>query len=139
MNNFYKEIFGNALEPIIEPELNKLIITPHVCNNIRKFGAGFAKAVAKKYPEAKKQYLQGTGQPPDNCQFVPVNESVSHPIIIVNMIAQNGVRGPNNPTPIKYEALIKCMVCIREFILPLTGFNSSIHCCKFGSGLAGGD
>jgi len=151
MNNLYKEIIGNALEPAINPtdfyKIGKVIITPHVCNNAGRFGAGFAKTVAEKYPEVKERYLQEITQVPTqlclgDCQFIPVNmhdPRIVMKTFVVNMIAQDGVRGPNNPIPLKYEALIKCMVYIRESILPEMKFNSSIHCCKFGSGLAGGN
>ena len=80
--------------------------------------------------------------PLGGCQFVEIKSLLPMDTYVVNMIAQSGVRGPDNPTPIRYEALIECMARVREFIFKKEGSGaptSSIHCPKFGSGLAGGN
>lgn len=39
---------------VTEPKGSGVIIIPHICNNIGLFNAGVAKAIANKWPEAKK-------------------------------------------------------------------------------------
>ena len=63
---------------------------------------------------------------------------------IVNMIAQNGTRNNNNPRPLNYLALAKCMVGLSQSIQNNSEFADKeekveIHAPKFGSGLAGGN
>jgi hypothetical protein len=126
------------------------VFVPHVCNNIDLFGAGFAKAVADRYPSVKANYhmlgktflKNNLGHP----QFLNVYEEpkYKHKLYFVNMIAQNGVRSPSNVRPLNYAALVRCMVHISQFINQNTDFPSNpssveIHAPKFGSGLAGGN
>lgn len=122
------------------------IIVPHVCNNIDLFGAGFAAAVSQHYPMVKENYhLLGSKFLKDNLgyvQFVEVKKNVpfNHKLIFANMIAQQGTINRNNPRPLHYLALTKCMVNIRNYII--TNFKDQkvqIRCPKFGCGLAGGN
>jgi hypothetical protein len=62
-----------------------------------------------------------------------------HELIFANMIAQNGTISQNNPRPLNYEALVKCMVDVRNYIQSSDKDKVQIHCPKFGSGLAGGN
>jgi hypothetical protein len=60
------------------------------------------------------------------------------------MIAQNGIRSPENNRPLNYLALVKSMNSLSQYIHTNTGFINKnekieIHCPKFGSGLAGGN
>jgi hypothetical protein len=141
MSKLYKEICGDALNPVIEPEFSGLVIIPHICNNVGRFGAGFAKAVANKYPDVKMRYKLLKGQYNlGDCQFVLINTTGQPIIVVCNMIAQNGLISNSNQSPIKYEALIKCMIKVREYIINTGHIQlASIHCPRFGSGLAGGN
>lgn len=120
------------------------VIIPHVCNNINSFGAGFASAVAKNYPQVKQNFhLLGNQAVLGHCQFVPVykDKKFNHQIIFANMIAQNGIVSSNNPRPLNYYALGRCMANVASYIKQ--NFDNEtkvqIHAPKFGSGLAGGN
>jgi O-acetyl-ADP-ribose deacetylase (regulator of RNase III) len=52
------------------------------------------------------------------------------------MIAQHGIRGPENQTPIRYGALSQALSHVAEFAKK----NNAVVCMpKIGSGLANGD
>lgn len=146
----YTDIFANIANRIRAENKGATVIVPHVCNNIDLFGAGFAAQVANNYPEVKANYhMLGKSFLKNNlghAQIIKVYEEPKyrHKLYFVNMIAQNGIKGPNNIRPLNYAALTKSMVQVSSFIRTNTGFlNKSeqieIHAPKFGSGLAGGN
>jgi O-acetyl-ADP-ribose deacetylase (regulator of RNase III) len=122
----------------------------HVCNNIGGWGSGFVVPLARKWAQTRQAYLdwcQGTYQDGNYKDFrlgewQPVNVQQSNEqiggIYVCNMIGQNGVVGPENPKPIRYAALAKCMDEIGEHIVA-NARPSEIHAPKFGAGLAGGN
>jgi len=143
-------LFDSIKKRVEAEHTGSTVIIPHVCNNIDLFGAGFASAVAQAYPSVKQDYhLLGKSFLRNNLghsQFIKVYEEkkYKHKIYFVNMIAQNGVKNPNNSRPLNYAALASCMLKISHFINQNTGFlNKSeqveIHAPKFGSGLSGGN
>jgi hypothetical protein len=144
-----RNIFDSIISRINAEHNGCTVFVPHVCNNIDTFGAGFAAQVADKFPSVKadyhmlgKKFLQ---QNMGYCQIIKVleDQKYRHKLYFVNMIAQNGIIGPNNPRPLNYFSLAKSMSLLSNYILNNTGFNNGqekieIHCPKFGSGLAGG-
>lgn len=142
-----KDIFSSIKQRIEAQDKGATVFVPHVCNNIDLFGAGFAAAVASHYPEVKTNYhLLGKNFLSNNfgySQILMVDEEPKyrHKLFFVNMIAQNGVKGYNNPRPLNYFALSQSMYKLSHFIHK--NFNNindvEIHCPKFGSGLAGGN
>jgi len=124
--------------------LTSSVIIPHVCNNINLFGAGFAAAIDNKFPSVKENFhLLGNKAKLGYVQYINVsqNKTSNNSLIIANMIAQNKTISHNNPRPLNYEALVRCMVDVRNYIVKLKNLdtNVEIHCPKFGSGLAGGN
>jgi len=123
---------------LIEPEAPTLIV--HVCNNMNRFGAGFAKAVAERWPIVKDAYHQwylsgfweGVPFELGEVQTVPVEPNLS----VVNMVAQNGVNSTLNSTPIKYWALSQCLTSVAERVRT-TG--ELVVLPRIGCGLAGGN
>lgn len=123
------------------------VIVPHVCNNMNLFGAGFANAVANRYPIVKENYhLLGSTFLKTHMgytQFVDVakNKISGHRLVFANMIAQNGIISPANPRPLNYYALATSMANVAQYIKLKFDNDSSvqIHAPKFGCGLAGGD
>lgn len=118
------------------------IIVPHVCNNIGLFGAGFASGVKNHFPAVATNFeLLGKKTKLGYVQYVGVfkDQTYEHEIFFANMISQNGIISKNNPRPLNYEALVKCMIDIRNFIYQSNKEKIEIHCPKFGSGLAGGN
>lgn len=140
-----KEIFESSINRILSKENGSTVIIPHVCNNVNTFGAGFANAVAKKFPIVKENFHLLTQPNLGQNQFISVlqDKQYGHELFIVNMIAQNGLFGPNNPRPLNYAALTFCMHDIKNRAKKIKNKleNScvEIHAPKFGSGLAGGE
>lgn len=131
-----KYIQGDASLPETKNDIRKRHYIAHVCNNIGGWGSGFVLSLNKHSQLPKQKFLEFSKQYTQQqllgcvCFADYINK-----IQIINMIAQNGVRNYDNPTPIKYDALEKCMKYVAETINP----QSIIHGPKFGSGLAGGD
>lgn len=100
------------------------ILLPHVCNDCRAFGAGFALAISKRFPQVKADYLQ-MDQILGNVGYVQIGN-----IIVCNMIAQT----LGGKRPIYYNHLATCMDKVAKFI----DQDVEIHGPAFGSNLAGG-
>ncbi len=139
------DIFDIAKSRVVCQSNGSSVIIPHVCNNINLFGAGFAAAVSKEYPIVKENFhLLGNKTKLGYVQYIVVskNKISNNEIIFANMIAQNKTISNLNHRPIHYEALVKCMVDIRNYMINFTKTTElpiEIHCPKFGSGLAGGN
>lgn len=111
------------------------VMIAHVCNDIGLFGAGVARAIANRWPAARERYRQvhqGHGLALGAVLFVEVEEDPS--LMVANMIAQRGVRGPNNPVPLDYEALKSCLEQVRYAVKS----RYSVAMPRIGCGLAGG-
>jgi hypothetical protein len=134
----------------------KVIMCPHVCNDIGGFGAGFAKAVAQQYPVVrdayKRWYQDGITYNAEQkvpfelgmFQVVPVNYKVDTSetglLCFVNMIAQHETIATSQE-PIRYAALAKCMWDLGTYCNLEVGGQSKIeiYAPQFGAGLARGD
>jgi hypothetical protein len=148
----YKELDGDATKPqLLSPD--EIVVIPHCCNNIGAWGAGFVLALNKafgngpyqEYKKMEKESPHGLqNRLGENC-VCDINKEGN--IYVVNMVAQDGIRGPNNPRPIKYWALLRCMQQVLTYIGVVSSVESAlrearpvvIHCPKFGSDLAGGN
>jgi len=122
-----KYIKGDATDPIGTGP----IFIPHVCNDIGAFGAGFAKALAIKWPCVKQAYINEEYWALGTNIYVKATDDIT----ICHMIAQHGLINRNNPHPLKYLSLTSCM---KKVGMKVSGVDGSIHTCKFGAGLAGG-
>ena len=131
---------GDATNPSMA--IGEQAFIPHICNNVGGWGAGFVLALSKKWEEPEIQYRQWmkrSGRMPNlgDVQYCSVaDEGKYKNTRVVNMIAQNGFRSEDNPKPIKYAALVDAMRQVAGYMNSIDG---SIHCPKFGAGLAGGD
>lgn len=144
------DIFERAENRITTDKTSKIlgchVIVPHVCNNVNGFGAGFAGEIAKRYPVVKQNFhMLGNDAVLGYVQFVTVKQDPIYrtKLIFANMIAQNGLVSKSNPRPLKYHALVSCMIKVRKFAEESVRNEESasieIHAPKFGSGLAGGN
>lgn len=122
---------------------NEIAVIPHVCNNLGKMGKGVALALKKAFSGVELFYLKSGYKLGTNSWVNPNTEK--NDVIVVNMVAQNGIVGATNPKPIKYAALCKCMQSVVDDIFKTIhmkpeyeGKHAVIHCPKFGSDLAGG-
>jgi O-acetyl-ADP-ribose deacetylase (regulator of RNase III) len=135
-------VVGDVTEPCIDDTINhQVIIIPHVCNDLGVFGAGVAKAIAHQFPQAKEDYMSFMKFQFDNplgeVIWSEVENDRCETLYIANMIAQHGIIGKENPIPLDYEALNEAMDIVTK--RAKNEINCSIHCPKFGCGLAGGD
>lgn len=124
-----KYIKGDATHPIGEG--NKLII--HCCNDIGVWGAGFVLALSARWKQPEKEYLKVK----PNYQLGDVQFVWCEPDIwVCNMIGQHGVGLNQSIPPIRYNAIKDCLTKVNEWCKIN---NATIHCPKFGAGLAGGN
>lgn len=122
-------ITGNLFEKI---PLDRHILIPHCCNNIKLWGSGFVLAVSNYFPDAKEVYLH------NSMELGHVSYYQKDNVIIANMIGQSGV---GNNKPIRYAALVQCMEDVKRKIIESQNSEyiiEEIHAPKFGSDRAGG-
>ena len=131
-----KYIKGDATSPVGEG--NKVIA--HISNDVGGWGAGFVLALSKRWiqpeahyrAEAKKLTKENPYLTLGDVQFVQVENN----IVVANMIGQHLTVSRTKETPIRYEAVKKCLEEVNEFCMLN---NATLHAPRFGSGLAGGD
>jgi O-acetyl-ADP-ribose deacetylase (regulator of RNase III) len=140
----YEVIKGDATAPNVEP--GHVAIIAHVANDLGAWGKGFVLALSKKWDKPEKEYKKmvqiykdlrdkGSSEPLLGVtQVVPVEPDKA----VANMVAQRGIGGKK---PLRYAALVSCMTMLALKIKDRYSDNDhvSIHCPKFGAGLAGGD
>ncbi|NDC96104.1 hypothetical protein EB077_12425, partial [bacterium] len=106
--NLIKDDLFNHIDNLIKNNHSLTVLVPHVCNNVDAFGAGFAGAVARKYPIVKDNYhMLGPSFLKRNLgytQFINIPNSLKNnsEIVFCNMIAQNGLISKNNKRPLNY-------------------------------------
>lgn len=125
-----KYVKGDATRPIGDG--NKIIV--HVCNDIGGWGAGFVLALSRRWDAPEKAYrsLSKEDLKLGNVQLVRVEED----IVVANMIGQHLCWAENGKPPIRYNAIAKALKEVNEHAV---ANNATIHCPRFGAGLAGGD
>lgn len=148
-----KYVYGDVTNPQRSSD-NEVVVIPHCCNNgtdkrgIGVMGGGVALALRNKWDQVYKIYKFMEQQFPDGLKnrlgengYAEIIDD-SNKIIVVNMIAQNMLMSNDNPKPIKYSALIRCMENIASYIEDIkfqTDHPVVIHCPEFGGLRAGGN
>jgi O-acetyl-ADP-ribose deacetylase (regulator of RNase III) len=133
---------GDATHPI-DCGTQTRVIT-HVCNDIGAWGAGFTRALNRRWSMPEKDYRAWFASG-NLFQLGAIKIcGISTKICVCHMIAQSGVRrSASAPPPIQYDALAKCLQCLGEILnyAPVAGklASSSVHMPRIGCGLAGGD
>lgn len=128
---------GDATRPIITDGLRVIV---HVCNNRGGWGAGFTKAISQRWKEPETAYRAmvnrfGSDDIFRHIQTVRVEPNIE----VVNMIAQDGYKSAQNPTPLKYDALLTCLDRVSGHLwLGVDETKITIHMPRVGCGLAGG-
>jgi O-acetyl-ADP-ribose deacetylase (regulator of RNase III) len=137
-----KYIKGDATQP----QGSGSRIIAHCCNDEGRWGAGFVKALTRRWPDSENAYrlwfrtgrmlngkVQAIGKfALGSVQFVEVEPK----LWVANLIGQHGIRRANNKAPIRYEAIQSGLFKIN---LQAKLHNASIHMPRMGAGLAGGD
>lgn len=133
---FKGDVIANVLDNIGEDETRILL---HICNNKGGWGAGFVLALSKKWKTPEKEYREcfrsKINHELGDIQIIEVEPKV----FVVNMVAQNGYKTINNPTPLDYNALEKCFQKVLLWIDEENFTFPQIYCPKIGTGLSGGD
>jgi len=154
MNGTLRVTKGDVRSPQMTND-NELAIIPHCCNNLGVMGAGVALALRNKWPLVYKVYeqMEAAAKMALSCPNgfkdrlgYNCNAVVENNIIVVNMVGQDGTVNADNPKPVKYWALSRCLKNVRTNLIATLAVHKSfkamkpvIHCPKFGSDLAGGD
>lgn len=129
-------VHGDATCPDVKG--NKIIA--HVCNDIGVFGAGFALAVAMKWPDARQVYIDKHRCLLQAGSMLKLGDVIYYDhapdLCIAHMISQAGVCSRTNPVPLKYDALEECLADVNK---RAECKEASVHMPKIGAGLAGGD
>lgn len=129
-------IEGDATKPVGDVGRPKIIA--HCCNNEGRWGSGFVVAISRRWRGPEKAYRTlAEANTKDFHKLLGVVQfvSVGDGIIVANIIGQNGVRGPDNPQPIIYEALEQGLKIVGEMAAEE---GAVIHMPRLGAGLAGG-
>jgi O-acetyl-ADP-ribose deacetylase (regulator of RNase III) len=112
-------------------------IIAHICNDIGGWGRGFVLAVSARWSEPERAYRQMA----QSClqPTLPLGEvqlvNVEPELWVANMVGQRGVVSYKGVSPIRYEAVRKCLTKLGEHAKAL---GASIHMPRIGCGLAGG-
>lgn len=103
-----KYVVGDMLSDIG----NHTIAITHVVNDVGAFGAGVAKQIAEKYPDAKQFYLDWFKGIKGKTEFKLGNIALAADgrVWIVHMIAQHGLyKARTNENPLDLIALDSCL------------------------------
>ena len=137
---------GDLFKSIPSSNTRKILI-PHCMNTLGVAGAGFIKPLVHfselprdcyydwhrklyNYVTLKSSVPFGLGE----CQIVNCHNNVS----VANMIGQEGTVSIDNPVPVKYWAVAKCMKWIQEMITTNEIEIDEIRAPFFCTGLAQG-
>lgn len=122
---------GNALEP----RGSGIRIVAHVVNDqTPNWGAGFGRALQRKWPDAQRHFSEVFFQTHGSKLGLTCSTKVEDEVFTFQMTSQHGY-GPSGPIRLRYEALRKCLAQLRQAAIEL---NASIHMPRIGTGEAGG-
>lgn len=125
-------VFGDATEP----RGSGMKIIGQVVNTYAGLGAGFGKAMKKKYPKTQQSLSKWKSEKTDfklgNSRLI----QITNELYVFQMLAQQGLFPTDkNPLPLKYDALRKCLKDLAEFANEL---KASVHLPLIGAGQAKG-
>lgn len=122
---------GDATYP--QSDGNKII--PHVTNDSSKWGKGFVLALSKRWKEPEEAYrsVKLAKLYLGMVQFI----CVENDIIVANMVGQHDIiRNELGEPPVRYWAIKMALIQVNR-MAKLS--KSTLHCPRFGAGLAGGE
>lgn len=128
----YRE--GDATDPPMRP-----VVIAHIVNDAGVMGAGFALAIADRYPHVKNQYRAWRlGRTPLGKRFelgMTQVVKVGSDLFVANMLAQRGLyQRDTNPNPLQLFALDACLGDLGTRVKPGT----TVVMPRIGTGLAHG-
>jgi O-acetyl-ADP-ribose deacetylase (regulator of RNase III) len=99
------------------------------------WGAGFGRAVRKKWPKVQDEFAKWVVGHHDDFRLGSIHISrVDDSLAVAHLVAQHGV-GPSRMPRVRYGALEKCLQKLADCVLT-TG--ASVHMPRIGTGEAGG-
>lgn len=108
----------------------------HVVNDEGGWGAGFVVAISRRWRLPEASY-RAFSRAPNFCLGMVQPVQVEYRLWVLNMVAQHGYWNGDPSTPaVSYDALRTCLRKSGQFALK---HQATVHCPKFGAGLAGGD
>jgi O-acetyl-ADP-ribose deacetylase (regulator of RNase III) len=128
-----KYVVGDATNPL--GSSNRYIL--QIVNDEGKYGAGFSGALSKRWPKVETEYRKWWRERFGKLVRGDIQTiQILSDLVVINMVAQKGIVGPNNPKPIDYKALQTCLSKAGDVV---SQYNASIHMPKIGAGLSQGD
>jgi len=122
---------GDALEP---RGVGVKIVAHIVNNKTPNWGAGFGRAVQRKWPEAQRHFSDVFHGTYGSKLGLTCTTKVEDQVFAFQMVAQRGY-GHSSSTKLRYEALRTCLAKLREAANEL---DASVHMPRIGTGEAGG-
>lgn len=123
---------GDATKPV---GLGNKIIAHVVNTGTPRWGGGFARVVAKTWPDVQKDFVSWVEEDRSHLVLGSIRHSrVGKELAIVSMVAQQGY-GPSPRPRIRYGALEACLL---EVAKVAQKSKASIHMPRVGCGQAGG-
>lgn len=122
---------GDALKP----RGSGAKIIAHVVNDkTPNWGAGFGRAVQRRWPDAQEDFSAFFARTAGSKLGYTCLSRVGNDVYTFQMISQHGY-GPSASTRLRYEALRKCLEQLRTSALER---NATVHMPRIGTGEAGG-
>jgi len=111
----------------------------HIVNDIGRWAKGFVLAVSKRWsqPEiAYKKWYKGRILSIGSFELGNIQTVKTYDCVVVNMIAQHGLRTGKSGPPIRYDALKLCLQKVAATLSPHLP-EMTIHMPRIGCGLSG--
>ena len=107
-----------------------------IVNNEGKYGAGFSGSLARRWPKVETEYRSWWRERFGKLRLGDIQVvQILSDLVVINMVAQKGIVGPENSKPIDYAAL---KACLAKAGAEISNYNASVHMPRIGCGLAGG-
>lgn len=126
-----KYIIGDATYP--QGKGKKIIC--HVSNDIGGWGKGFVLALSKRWSAPETMYRETPIKDLKlgNVQIVQVEPD----IVVANIIGQHDIKySTDGQPPIRYNAIRTALTAVNKLAVKI---GATVHCPRFGAGLAGGN
>lgn len=121
---------GDATKPVGSG--HKILV--HSCNDRGKWGRGFVLAISRRWPQARRAYLEWFDSQENFILGAVQYVKVEPELWIANMIGQHGLISRRNPQPAKLEAFKSGLALVAEEARTL---KASIHMPRIGCHLGG--
>lgn len=128
-----KYVHGTVFEPRGD---GPRLICQLVNDSARRWGGGVASEAARRFPKANTAFSKWIAALQKSSRLGEVHFcDIGHGCVLASLVAQHGF-GPSTHPRIRYSALERCLVTIREEVQRR---HYSVHMPRIGTGAAGGD